>query len=78
MSKIVDYANCRAEFTKQLSSLMREKGVKLSDMERELDLNHSTVHHWLIGDRSPQIEYLCLLADYFNCSVDYLLGRKDY
>jgi transcriptional regulator with XRE-family HTH domain len=35
------------------------------------------VGNWEAGWRMPDAETLCLLADFFNVSVDYLLGRTD-
>ena len=29
------------------------------------------------GKRSPSFEVLCALADYFDVSLDYLVGRSD-
>jgi transcriptional regulator with XRE-family HTH domain len=29
------------------------------------------------GKRLPSFEILCQLADYFNVSIDYLVGRSD-
>jgi len=37
----------------------------------------SAVGHWENGSRVPEIETLWKLADYFDCTVDYLIGRSD-
>ena len=29
------------------------------------------------GDRSPDLETLCKIADYLSCTTDYLLGREE-
>ena len=29
------------------------------------------------ADRGPSVEVLCALADYFDVSLDYLVGRSD-
>lgn len=36
-----------------------------------------TIAAWEAGDRSPSFSTLCKLADVFDVSVDYLLGRTD-
>lgn len=43
---------------------------------KELGLSSSKVTAWKKGS-VPNGEILVKIADYFNCSVDYLLGRKE-
>lgn len=40
-----------------------------------LDVELKTYGRYETGERKPDIEKLVQLADYFYCSVDYLLGR---
>ncbi|MEK5166554.1 helix-turn-helix transcriptional regulator [Paenibacillus sp. FSL R5-0527] len=35
------------------------------------------VSHWERGTRTPSLEVACALADYFDVSLDYLVGRSD-
>lgn len=35
------------------------------------------VSYWENGERECTFEMLCAIADYFDCSTDYLLGRKE-
>ena len=39
--------------------------------------NKSLVYKWIKDDNLPTISNLCKLADHFNISIDYLLGRTD-
>jgi len=43
---------------------------------KELNLSNATATHWKNGTM-PKGDALSQIADYFNCSVDYLLGRTD-
>ncbi len=43
---------------------------------KELNLSNATATHWKNGTM-PKGDVLSQIADYFNCSVDYLLGRTD-
>lgn len=42
----------------------------------ELQVTSGTISGWKRG-HLPKIETLCLIADYFNVTTDYLLGRTD-
>lgn len=43
----------------------------------ELNTNQNTISRYESGEREPSIADLIRLADYFNVSVDYLIGRTD-
>lgn len=55
------------------------KKHRLSQLKVSLDLNmnQNTISRYETGEREPGITELILFADYFNVSVDYLLGRTD-
>jgi len=46
--------------------------VKLS---KEIGIAQSAISAWLLDKKEPSITSLWLLADYFQCSVDELIGR---
>lgn len=51
-------------------------GVQLKDMLIELKLNKNTLSSMYSGSM-PKCDSLARIADYLDCSVDYLLGRTD-
>ncbi len=55
------------------------KDKKISQLKLALDLNTSqnTISRYETGEREPGINELIKIADYFNVSIDYLLGRTD-
>lgn len=55
---------------KQLSS---DRGVSLKKVATDLGFGENTIYKW--KTQSPKGEYLDKVADYFDVSVDYLLGR---
>ena len=63
-------------FSGILNDLIKEKGISLRKIEAEINIDHSTFSRWLHGQTLPQADYLWLLADYFGCTLDYLLGRE--
>lgn len=51
------------------------KNIKPSAVVQKLGLSGGSVTTW--KKRPPSAETLLLLADYLDCSVDYLLGRTE-
>ena len=43
----------------------------------ELNLEQSTYGNYELGKRQPSLEVLDKLADFFNVTTDYLLGKSD-
>ena len=43
----------------------------------KLNIPYTTYISYEKGDREPNSEMLIDLADFFNCSIDYLLGRSE-
>ena len=43
----------------------------------ELGMNQNTISRYETGAREPSNGELVMIAEYFNVSVDYLLGRTD-
>ena len=58
---------------KQLRTRNKISQQKLADA---LHVSRSTVAMWETGASDPDTEKLKMLAEYFNVSVDYLLGRE--
>ncbi len=52
----------------------KSQGVQLKDMLTDLDLGRNTLSNLRTG-RMIAADSLARIADYLDCSVDYLLGR---
>ena len=52
---------------------------KISQVKLAMDLNltQNSISRYENGEREADYETLVAIADYFNVSVDYLLGRTD-
>lgn len=55
------------------------ENLKLSQVElaKILSVANSTISQWEANNRTPDPATLQRLADFFGCSVDYLLGRTN-
>lgn len=64
-------------FAKRLKELMQLQSLSISKLSQETGIPKSTINCWLLQIRSPQIDSLVEIADYFGVTIDYLLGRED-
>lgn len=61
----------------RIRKLRKEKKKSMAEVARELQMPYTTYVNYEKEQREPNSEILILLSDYFECSVDYLIGRSD-
>ncbi len=66
-----------SKFGERLRIVLEEKELQGKELAEKLNVEPPTVSNWLNGNRFPKDDMLIKIADFFNCSVDYLLGRTD-
>lgn len=66
-------------FSKRLVELREELGDEYprQRVANDLGITRASLEYYEKGMRMPDIEKLNMLADYYNVSADYLLGRTD-
>ncbi|MCE9677457.1 helix-turn-helix domain-containing protein [Paraclostridium bifermentans] len=64
-------------FGKRLKLLRNNLNLTQSQLGKNLNLSQRAISSYENGLRFPDELVLNLIADYFNVSVDYLLGRTD-
>ncbi|HDR6285644.1 TPA: helix-turn-helix transcriptional regulator [Bacillus cereus] len=57
-----------------IKNLCAQRTIALSALERDLEFGNGTIRRW--DKTSPSAEKLQKVADYFNVTTDYLLGRE--
>ena len=62
----------------RLKELMKEYEVNQSKLAASIGLKQNTISAWLLGKKEPSITSLWLLSDYFEVSIDYLVGRLEF
>ena len=65
----------RPPFKEQLTFLLKHFNVTKYRMEKDTGLAEKTVNRWHNGKTQPTVDSLIRLAKYFDCSVDFILGR---
>lgn len=66
-----------SKFPTRLKELREEKRLLGKDFAKIMSVEPATVTNWEKGNRFPKDDVLIKIADYFDCSIDYLLGRTD-
>ena len=61
----------------RIKELRLEKGLLQSDIAKIINKTDRIIGFYESGERDPNTETLSLLADFFNVSIDYLLGKSD-
>ncbi len=61
----------------KITKLFDESGKSANSILKELDFSPTAFSEWKRGKAKPTTDALKKLADYFDVSVDYLLGRTD-
>lgn len=64
------------EFAKKLKELIGNESV--SSVARKIGIPQQTLSRYLLCQREIGLENLCKIADYFNESLDYITGRKEF
>ena len=64
-------------FSVRLKELREKAGYSQYSFADAFNISQSTIGNWEAGTREPKFATMIRLADFFNVSVDYLLGRTD-
>lgn len=59
-----------------LFSLLEKRGAS-KKLSEATGISTGNISDWRTGKSKPGAESLIKIADYLDCSVDYLLGRTD-
>lgn len=63
-------------FIKRLKALREEKGFSQAKLAELINITQQAVGKWETGKSTPDPEMIVKLANLFNVSADYLLGRQ--
>ena len=62
-------------FAENIKKLRKEKWLSQEEMAAKLNVVGRTYGSWESNEREPDFSTLCKIADFFNVSTDYILGR---
>lgn len=61
---------------KRIAKLRNQRGLTQTQLAHRIGMSHSTIASWETGTRDPHSTMIVKLGDFFDVSVDYLLGRS--
>ncbi len=65
-------------FADRLLELRKEAGISQAKLAECLEVSYAVVCYWETDRSEPTAPNLVKIANFFDVSVDYLLGRTDY
>lgn len=60
-----------------LKALRKERGLTQSELAEKLKIGQATIACYENGHREPTINNLIAYADFFECTLDFIVGRAD-
>ena len=64
-------------FRERLKELRLEKAISQAELGKIVNMSKMAISHWESGHSEPSIAQLIILSDFFNVSVDYLIGKQE-
>lgn len=61
-----------------LREIRKQKGYSQLKVAMDLAISREALSYYESGKRSPDIDMLVKLSDYFNVSVDYLIRGEEF
>lgn len=65
------------EIKLRLKELRKKSKVSQIKLQMDTGIEQALISKYETGKRVPPTETLIVLAEYFNVSIDYLVGRTD-
>lgn len=62
---------------KNLKKLREAQGLSQDALAKKLHISQQSIAKYEVGPTLPSTDILISLADYFNTSMDYLVGRSE-
>ncbi|MCL2061569.1 MAG: helix-turn-helix domain-containing protein [Firmicutes bacterium] len=71
--------NIIKNFSERLKELIFDNRINVKILSKAIACSENTVYDWLTGTVSfmPSVSNLIKLADYFKCSIDFLIGIEE-
>ena len=65
------------KFSIRFRELRAEAGVSMEELANAIDVSNAAVCKWENDEAEPKASSLIRLSEFFDCSIDYLVGKTD-
>lgn len=66
-----------ATYSERIVDLRIERGISQKAAAVDLGISQALLSHYEKGIREFNLDFLCRIAEYYNVTTDYILGRTD-
>ena len=65
------------QFTERLRALREDRDLTQTELAKAVKVTQRNISFYETGKNEPDIKTIIALAEFFNVSIDYLLGRSN-
>ena len=65
------------DFSERLYTLRKQKKLSQKELAQKLGVAQASINYWEKAQRTPSVDMVALIANFFNVSIDYLMGLDD-
>ena len=66
----------KPNFAAKIKTVIAESKIPIERVSKETEIDRSNIYDWLNGVSMPTTTSLIRLAEYFKCTIDYLVGLE--
>lgn len=66
-----------SSLSERLKYLRIDNNITQKELAKQIGISERGIIRYEIGERNPTIEIIIAIADFFDVSLDYLVGRSD-
>ena len=65
-------------FEKRIGELRKEKKISQEELSKKIGVHQNVIGRYERGEAKPSIDVATAIADTFNVSLDYLVGKTEF
>ena len=65
-------------FAQKLKELLKDNNLNNTTFSKKCGIPRTTINSWVECKKVPRADALLIVAEFFNVSTDFLLGRQDF
>ena len=66
------------KFAQRLKFLREDRNLSMKQLSKQVDIGIASISRWENGQTIVNADQLIIFSKFFNVSVDYLLGLRDF